>query len=431
MTNRVLGVVLMMASVLLGQYTFHGVAVPPNEDRAWVVAFDTVAVFRTTDWGQNWEPQNLSTIRALFDVFFLDSQQGWTCGMAGDVWHTSNGGDDWARQNLGGPKQGSRVRFLNDQRGWVAGGDPVQLRTTDGGSTWEMVILPTPPFRFDSTEFQGVWLVDEQNVWLAAGRYPIADSWTAGQGYIAHSTDFGESWQLVRRDTACDFFDIHFVDAQTGWVVGGDDRNMRAVVLHTTDGGVTWSEQSVPPAARYLRGLCFVSPTKGWACGRNGTIIHTSDGGQTWVRQPTFVDTTFFDIEFADSLRGMAAGNSLVLRTTDGGETWARCFGGVEGDGPVFRAARPTLTASPNPARDRVRFSPVQADNRVFSGRILIHSADGRLIRALDSGRRNSDLVWDGRDAAGNPAGAGVYLACPSESGRAAATRFVLLGREN
>uniref|UniRef100_A0A7C4CBE3 Photosynthesis system II assembly factor Ycf48/Hcf136-like domain-containing protein n=1 Tax=candidate division WOR-3 bacterium TaxID=2052148 RepID=A0A7C4CBE3_UNCW3 len=421
MLTRILSGVFLVIAVLPGQYTFHGVAVPPGGDRAWVVALDTVAVFRTTDFGQNWEPQELTTIRALFDVFFLDSQQGWTCGMAGDVWHTSNGGDVWVRQNLGGPKHGSRVRFLNEQVGWVAGGDPVQLRTSDGGGTWEMVILPTPPFRFDSTEFQGVCLVDEQNVWLAAGRFPIADSWTTGQGYIAHSTDFGENWQLVRRDTAFDFFDIHFADGQAGWVVGGDDRNMRAVVLHTPDGGATWNEQPVPPGARYLRGLCFVSSMQGWACGRNGTIIHTSDGGQTWVLQPTFVDTTFFDIEFADSLNGMAAGNSLVVKTTDGGQTWARCFGGVAEEPLQPRASRPALAAEPNPARGRVRFSTRRAGSGPSDGRILIHRADGRLVRALNA----ASAVWDGRNEQGEVCRAGVYVARMERDGEPA--RFVFV----
>jgi len=416
-----------VCGLVSGQFVFHGVAVPPGGDRAWTVAFDTVAVFRTSDLGQTWEPQFLPTIRALFDVFFLDSQRGWTCGMAGDIWHTTDGGDTWARQNLGGPKQGSRVRFINDQIGWVAGGDPVQLRTTDGGATWEMVILPTPPFRFDSTEFQGVWMPDGQNVWLAAGRYPIGDSWTAGQGYVAHSPNFGDSWVLVRKDTTWDFFDVHFADTQTGWIVGGDDRNMRAVVLHTTDAGATWAEQPVPPTAHYLRGLCFVSPTRGWACGRHGTIIHTSDRGQTWVRQPTFVDTTFFDIEFADSLNGMAAGNSLVVKTTDGGETWVRCFGGVTEERSAPGARRPALAAAPSPARGLVRFSVEPAGTGFPQGRILIHRADGRLVRTLDVARRTADVVWDGRDEARNPVKSGIYLARLMGAEAAEPVRFVLL----
>jgi hypothetical protein len=39
------------------------------------------------------------------------------------------------------------------------------------------------------------------------------------------------------------------------------------------------------------------------------------------------------DIEFADTLRGMACGDSLVIVTTDGGLTWSRTLGVGEGTG--------------------------------------------------------------------------------------------------
>lgn len=131
-----------------------------------------------------------------------------------------------------------------------------------------------------------------------------------------------------------------FVDHNYGWLLGigpvaipsSDDRTFRAVVLYTTDGGWTWVEQSLPPQAKLLRSLKFVSPTQGWGCGRNGTIIHTTDGGNSWILQNSGVDSTLFDIDFADSLRGIAAGSSAVIRTTDGGASWQLCAIGIEED---------------------------------------------------------------------------------------------------
>ncbi|MGQ9707526.1 MAG: YCF48-related protein [bacterium] len=324
---------------------YHGVAVPPAGSDAWVVTIETTLVYYTADFGLTWDKVNIPTIRDFFDVFFLTTDSGWTCGRSGDIWRTTDRGSTWERKNLGGPKHAARIRFIDGDFGWAAGGDIVQLRTTDGGAEWQQVFLPIPPFPAgDTAEFQGVWFVDHNLGFLVAGHWPTGDTFLGGQGYIARTTNGGDSWEVVHRDTTYDFYDVFFSDGNTGWVVGGDDRNFRAVVLHTTDGGNSWIEQSLPGEARFLRSLKFTSATEGWACGRYGTIIHTSDGGNNWIIQNSNAESTLFDIDFADSLRGMAAGNGIVLVTTDGGQHWyPRLIGIQEGEAhhlkPVVNAA--------------------------------------------------------------------------------------------
>jgi len=310
---------------------YHGVATPVDGSNAWVVTIETTAVYHTNDFGLTWNEVGIPTIRDFFDVFFLTPDSGWTCGRSGDIWRTMDGGSTWERTNLGGPKHAARIRFVDGEFGWAAGGDIVQLRTFTGGAEWEQVFLHSPPFPTgDTAEFQGVWFVDHNYGFLVAGHWPVGDSFLGGQGLIARTTNGGDSWIILRRDTTYDFYDVFFADYNSGWVVGGDDRNFRAVVLHTQDGGNSWVEQNLPSGARFLRALRFVSPTHGWACGRNGTIIHTSDGGNNWILQNSGAESTFFDIDFADSLHGMAAGNGVVVRTTDGGEHWYPGSPGVQ-----------------------------------------------------------------------------------------------------
>ncbi|MEO0081306.1 MAG: YCF48-related protein [candidate division WOR-3 bacterium] len=333
---------LLLCGVLVAAYgiegeIYHGVAVAPDGMNAWVVTIETTAVYHTTDFGANWQPQTIGTFRDFFDVCFLDELNGWTCGRVGDIWHTSDGGENWARQNLGGPKFATRIRFLDMQYGWSSGGEAILLHTTNGGEEWDMTFFPRPPYPSDTVDFQGVRFVTRETGWLVAGRFPEGgDTFAFGQGYITKTTDGCATWTLQRVDTVYDFYDVAASDEQTAWVVGGNDRTMAGVVLHTSDGGTTWLEQSLPGGTRFLRSVTFVGD-HGWACGRNGTIIHTSDRGTSWVLQSTAVDTTLFDIEFADTLRGMAAGNSVVLFTTDGGRTWVRGLGGV-GENPDFRS---------------------------------------------------------------------------------------------
>ncbi|MEO0025589.1 MAG: YCF48-related protein [candidate division WOR-3 bacterium] len=326
-------VCLMVVSVANG-LIYHGIATPSGGVHAWVVTIETTAVLHSGNFGSSWDTVEVPTIRDFFDVFFYTSDSGWTCGRAGDIWGTTDGGVTWTRQNLGGPKHAARIRFVDGEFGWAAGGDIVQLRTTNGGAEWQQVFLPVPPFPSgDTAEFQGVWFVDHDYGWLVAGHWPAGDTFQGGQGLIAKTTDGGENWQIVRRDTTYDFYDVYFADYSNGWVVGGNDRNFQAVVLYTSDGGNSWIQQQVPPDARFLRAVKFINRNYGWACGRNGTIIHTSDGGNTWVLQNSGADSTLFDIDFADTLRGMAAGNGVVVVTTDGGQHWSSTLIGIEDPG--------------------------------------------------------------------------------------------------
>ena len=92
--------VVGLAAVVQAEEVLHGVAVAPGGLDAWVVTIESTAMYHSGDFGNSWQSQPIPTTRDFFDVFFLDSQNGWTCGRAGDIWHTTNGGDSWYRQNL-------------------------------------------------------------------------------------------------------------------------------------------------------------------------------------------------------------------------------------------------------------------------------------------------------------------------------------------
>ena len=56
------------------------------------------------------------------------------------------------------------------------------------------------------------------------------------------------------------FYDIYFVDAQLGWIVGA-----RSTILHTTDGGKTWNNQPTHPLPfkKDLKKVRFINPLVG------------------------------------------------------------------------------------------------------------------------------------------------------------------------
>ena len=98
------------------------------------------------------------------------------------------------------------------------------------------------------------------------------------RGHILHSADQGQSWQQARVPTRQLLTALYFVDALHGWAVGHD-----AVILATSDGGLTWRKQHEDPQREApLLDLWFQDVRTGFAIGAYGLVLETCDGGQTW-----------------------------------------------------------------------------------------------------------------------------------------------------
>ena len=59
---------------------------------------------------------------------------------------------------------------------------------------------------------------------------------------------------------------------------------VRGHIIYSDDQGKTWQQASVPVSV-LLTAVSFVDDTHGWAVGHSGVVLHTSDGGLTWVTQ--------------------------------------------------------------------------------------------------------------------------------------------------
>jgi len=112
--------------------------------------------------------------------------------------------------------------------------------------------------------------------------------------------------------------DVCFTDPNTGWAAGGD---YSCLILHTTDGGNTWDQQSCPTSSR-LKSVSFTDQNIGWAVGAGGTILHTINGGDTWEVQSGGTTNFLHGVCFTDPDNGWAVGNSgIILHTDNGGIT--------------------------------------------------------------------------------------------------------------
>lgn len=112
---------------------------------------------------------------------------------------------------------------------------------------------------------------------------------------------------------------------------------MEASVVTSSDGGVTWNVQSVPPGTDNLYGVSCASPSDCMAVGVDATgnalMISTSDGGNTWKNDSAAPGTSGYGVTLEAASCPSASvcmavgwdGNNddgVILTTTDGGTIW-------------------------------------------------------------------------------------------------------------
>lgn len=166
------------------------------------------------------------------------------------------------------------------------------------------------------------------------------------RGHIITSID-GEEWQQANVPTTSTLTAVTFI-GQAGWAVGHD-----SIILHSLDGGVTWTvQQFLPDTERPLMDVHFTDSTHGIAIGAYGSFYRTQDGGETWRKElhSEFLsqddqdyledlkqeDEAFYQEELASILphlnRIFADGDTLYIAgevglvaiSTDGGYSWER-----------------------------------------------------------------------------------------------------------
>jgi len=152
------------------------------------------------------------------------------------------------------------------------------------------------------------------------------EGWACGRwGVVLHTVDGGKTWTLQSSGTENTLVSIHFVDPQNGWAVGEE-----GTILHTGDGGKNWEKQK-NPVPFYLMKVYFVTPLKGWIVGERTHILSTVDGGKTWNIQFKDEDFILKSISFCDPLHGWAVGEyGYIYHTKDGGTTWMKQAGNFD-----------------------------------------------------------------------------------------------------
>lgn len=307
----------------------------------WIAGSDGL-IKKTTDTGVKWVRQNSGTQNTIRSIFFINADSGWVSGDNGLILKSTNGGESWIQLFSGTSIRLNQIKFSDKLNGLVAGNNGIILKTTDGGISWVQT---------NSNLSYNILSVDyaSDNIIFAAGRnevsyYPV----------LLKSTDSGATWidiSLPFTFVSGGINTVEFINADTGYVGGGEFYTSIGYIFKTTDGGTTWQQLYLPlpkmetPSENHkllieddyygIRSIYFRDADNGYAVGGNGggwrrVILQTTDGGQFWsLKYHGMEEYGLLSVTITSSGTGLATGfNGSIFRTENNGQSWKQQFSG-------------------------------------------------------------------------------------------------------
>ena len=248
----------------------------------------------------------------IASVLFTDPQTGYVSAVDKDlnctVYRSENGGESWENNFQLPPQKFLTCLFFPDNlTGFGIGSPGTFVKTTNSGISWDLI----------NTQMEGqygsLYFLDSQTGFAAGGNEK------GNKGFISVTSNGGMNWNIIYRE-GYGYYCVYFTDSKTGYVSGNG-----GIVLKSTDAGSSWNR--IYSAGLYsLTCIRFIDINTGFifggnAAGSKGIILKTTDAGLSWVKKdaPAALNSAYF----INSTTGYAAGNSgMIIHTTDGGENW-------------------------------------------------------------------------------------------------------------
>jgi photosystem II stability/assembly factor-like uncharacterized protein len=260
-------------------------------------------LFITANGGRTWTRKPLPYVTKLY---FIDAKTGWAVGRNSTLLKTTDGGMEWSK--VGGVEKLLRssiesstydfgfsdIRFTDAKHGWLIGNFYGQARgdiggvftTSDGGDTWKRVPLTIQTRqnsgRFTPGSLHSAHFTDAKTGSITGEMYDGESRFF----FALHTRDGGLSWSLFRIPSRFTH-NSQFLDPARGWTAafapraGGDEAAVcDTTLLRTDNGGLSWRIDFIARGRR-IRGIFFLSPTKGWAVGDRGMILAYEEKSKT------------------------------------------------------------------------------------------------------------------------------------------------------
>jgi photosystem II stability/assembly factor-like uncharacterized protein len=234
------------------------------------------AILSTADGGRTWTrndyPVNSGTPVALH---FVSATEGWLL-LDGKLEHTTDAGASWSMPLINSAMAGVQGMSWADAThawAWTYGG---LFGTADGGKTWTQLASPNVNSGVTSAVMTGA----------------LTGVANAGYGSYLTTQDGGLTWQAATG--AVGYGTLVAGAGQTVW-------SLSYASMRSKDGGRTWQAAGPASSSGAITGLAFADDLHGWMITTTGAVLHTIDGGDTWSAQPVGTDLALQAVVAVDS----------------------------------------------------------------------------------------------------------------------------------
>ncbi|MEO8208945.1 MAG: T9SS type A sorting domain-containing protein [bacterium] len=264
------------------------------------------------------------------DIFFVNPQVGWVCGISGRMYKTTDGGNSWNLLISNSSFLFRCIGFSDSLNGYAglytlpSGSTAPLLKTTNGGLNWfgvQNIPAPIP------AGICGISIVNNL-VMYGVGKID-------GPASVIKTTDGGTSWQSFNMTgLASRLVDCYFFSKDSGFVVGGigSINTSSDVILFTSNGGANWQPKytsfQMPGLFESCWKINFINRMNAVVSlnriSDSLSFLKTSNGGVTWQRNAYRISTSYFTqgIGFINETTGWLGGEDHTYETTDAGQTW-------------------------------------------------------------------------------------------------------------
>ncbi|MBV6441563.1 MAG: Ycf48-like protein [Saprospiraceae bacterium] len=317
--------------------SFQKAVIPPGSSDYLAVGYDLAV---SSDQGQHWDGHSfqLPVVPPIegYDLKFVNADTAFLA-CRNQIFKTTDKGKNWALLLDLAPSHGNYISsawfrslfFLNASQGYAVGDFEKIFRTSDGGTTWDTLSwssLTAPYVRYTSVAF-----LNESVGYIAGHRVDNILMNFNFTEFVMKTTDGGLNWTEATVPVVGDFRTLvmQFVSADTCFVhlkdTQGDDQ-----LFNSSDGGATWIP--VTPPLRKIYAAQWMDDRTGLAYGRDANyeyrLYRTENSGDLWesVSMPVFdnqIRDVIRDFAFGGGGNGFAVGDGgNIMVTTDKGKTW-------------------------------------------------------------------------------------------------------------
>ncbi|MFH0893679.1 MAG: YCF48-related protein [Bacteroidota bacterium] len=235
-------------------------------------------------------------------------------------------GQSWSLLNSGSSSNLKGVHFPTATVGYACGDAGEILKTTDGGSSWTSL----------TTSFPGYWFWDIHFVNVDTG-YVVGESDPgfnpSGLGIVLKTLDGGSSWTTLMSGLSTPPRDLFVLDKDTVFICGGAEQ-VNSRIAKSYDGGATWTQIGIPEMDAIEGGIYFLNGNVGflgmYIFTFGGYFLNSTDGSSfTSSLIPSSGGYWNFATDFGDQSTGYfmrsTYGSSdpvYVRKTIDAGGSW-------------------------------------------------------------------------------------------------------------